>query len=60
LGGTGIVIIGVSKLNDHEVACACGCIFSRPVVLMKLGPLDADRVADLRPCLDRVPDPRVR
>jgi hypothetical protein len=29
-------------------------------VLVKLGPLDADRVADLRPYLDSVPDPRSR
>jgi predicted transposase YbfD/YdcC len=29
-------------------------------VLVKLGPLDADRVADLRPYLDLVPDPRGR
>ncbi|MFD4956446.1 ISAs1 family transposase [Streptomyces sp. NPDC058451] len=27
-------------------------------MLVKLGPLDADRVADLRPYLDSVPDPR--
>jgi predicted transposase YbfD/YdcC len=31
-----------------------------PAVLLKLGPLDADRVADLRPYLDSVPDPRSR
>lgn len=31
-----------------------------PAVLVKLGPLDADRVADLRPYLDLVPDPRGR
>ena len=31
-----------------------------PAVLVKLGPLDADRVADLRPYLDSVPDPRSR
>lgn len=31
-----------------------------PAVLVKLGPLDADRVADLRPYLDAVPDPRSR
>lgn len=29
-------------------------------MLAKLGPLDADRVADLRPYLDSVPDPRSR
>ncbi|MFE7986541.1 ISAs1 family transposase [Streptomyces cellulosae] len=29
-------------------------------VLVKLGPLDAGQVADLRPLLDRVPDPRAR
>lgn len=28
-----------------------------PAVLVKLGPLDAGRVADLRPYLDSVPDP---
>lgn len=28
-----------------------------PAVLVKLGPLDADRVADLRPYPDAVPDP---
>lgn len=31
-----------------------------PAVLVKLGPLDADRVADLHPYLDSVPDPRSR
>lgn len=31
-----------------------------PAVLVKLGPLDADRVADLRPYLEAVPDPRSR
>lgn len=31
-----------------------------PPVLAKLGPLDAGQVADLRPFLDRVPDPRAR
>jgi predicted transposase YbfD/YdcC len=31
-----------------------------PAVLAKLSPLDADRVADLRPYLDSVPDPRSR
>lgn len=31
-----------------------------PVVLLKLGPLDADRVADLRPYFESVPDPRSR
>ena len=31
-----------------------------PAVLLKLGPLDAGRVADLRPYLDSVPDPRSR
>ncbi|MEU4181548.1 transposase family protein, partial [Streptomyces sp. NPDC026589] len=31
-----------------------------PSVLVKLGPLDAGQVADLRPFLDRVPDPRAR
>jgi predicted transposase YbfD/YdcC len=31
-----------------------------PAVLVKLGPLDAGRVADLRPYLDLVPDPRAR
>ncbi|MGV9394709.1 ISAs1 family transposase [Streptomyces olivaceus] len=31
-----------------------------PSVLVKLGPLDAIQVADLRPFLERVPDPRAR
>lgn len=31
-----------------------------PAVLAKLGPLDIGRVADLRPFLDLVPDPRAR
>jgi hypothetical protein len=31
-----------------------------PAVLLKLGPPDASRVADLRPYLDSVPDPRSR
>ncbi|MEV4832871.1 ISAs1 family transposase [Micromonospora sp. NPDC049257] len=31
-----------------------------PAVLVKLGPLDAGRIADLRPYLDSVPDPRSR
>jgi predicted transposase YbfD/YdcC len=31
-----------------------------PAVLAKLGPLDADRIADLRPYLESVPDPRSR
>ena len=31
-----------------------------PAVLAKLGPLDADRIADLRPYLESVPDPRAR
>lgn len=31
-----------------------------PAVLVKLGPLDAGRVADLRPYLDLAPDPRAR
>ena len=31
-----------------------------PAVLVKLGPLDIGRVADLRPHLDLVPDPRAR
>ncbi|WP_307783799.1 ISAs1 family transposase [Streptomyces spinoverrucosus] len=31
-----------------------------PAVLVKLGPLDGGRVADLRPYLDLVPDPRAR
>lgn len=31
-----------------------------PAVLVKLGRLDADRMADLRPYLDSVPDPRSR
>jgi DDE_Tnp_1-associated/Transposase DDE domain len=31
-----------------------------PAVLVKLGPLDAGRVADLRPSFDSVPDPRSR
>jgi predicted transposase YbfD/YdcC len=31
-----------------------------PAVLAKLGPLDPDRVADLRPYLEAVPDPRSR
>lgn len=31
-----------------------------PAVLVKLGPLDIGRVADLRPFLDLVPDPRAR
>ncbi|WP_010356841.1 transposase family protein, partial [Streptomyces acidiscabies] len=29
-------------------------------MLEKLGPLDADRIADLRPYLESVPDPRSR
>jgi hypothetical protein len=29
-------------------------------MLAKLGPLDADRILDLRPYLDTVPDPRSR
>lgn len=31
-----------------------------PAVLVKLGPLDSGRIADLRPYLDAVPDPRSR
>ncbi len=31
-----------------------------PAVLVKLGPLDAGRIADLRPYFDSVPDPRSR
>lgn len=31
-----------------------------PAVLEKLSPLDADRIADLRPYLESVPDPRSR
>ena len=31
-----------------------------PAVLVKLGPLDTGRVADLRPYFDSVPDPRAR
>ncbi|WP_244320610.1 transposase family protein [Streptomyces melanosporofaciens] len=31
-----------------------------PVVLVKLGPLDRDRIADLRPYFDSVRDPRSR
>lgn len=31
-----------------------------PALPVKLGPLDAGRVADLRPYLDSVPDPRSR
>ncbi|MFG3403746.1 ISAs1 family transposase [Streptomyces sp. NPDC048142] len=31
-----------------------------PAALLKLGPLDADRVADVRPYFDAVPDPRSR
>jgi hypothetical protein len=31
-----------------------------PAVLVKLGPLDTDRIADLRPYFDSVPDPRAR
>jgi len=31
-----------------------------PPVLVKLGPLDAGQVADLRAFLERVPDPRAR
>ena len=31
-----------------------------PAVLLKLGPLDAGRIADLRPYFDSVPDPRSR
>lgn len=34
--------------------------FPIPAVLVKLGPLDVGRVADLRPFLDLVPDPRGR
>ncbi|MET9134757.1 transposase family protein [Streptomyces antibioticus] len=33
---------------------------SVPAVLEKLGPLDADRIADLRSYLESVPDPRSR
>jgi DDE_Tnp_1-associated len=31
-----------------------------PAVLVKLGPLDSDGIADLRPYFDAVPDPRAR
>ncbi|MFC5204861.1 transposase family protein, partial [Streptomyces kaempferi] len=31
-----------------------------PAALVKLGPLDAGRIADLRPYFDSVPDPRAR
>ncbi|MDT9696508.1 transposase family protein [Streptomyces sp. P17] len=31
-----------------------------PAVRVKLGPLDGGRIADLRPCLELVPDPRAR
>ncbi|MDH6523277.1 hypothetical protein M2163_000218 [Streptomyces sp. SAI-135] len=31
-----------------------------PAVLVKLGSLDTDRIADLRPYFDSVPDPRAR
>ena len=31
-----------------------------PAVLLNLGPLDADRAADLRPYFGSVPDPRSR
>jgi hypothetical protein len=31
-----------------------------PAILAKLSPLDPDRIADLRPCLESVPDPRSR
>ena len=31
-----------------------------PALLEKLGPLDADRIADLGPYLESVPDPRSR
>lgn len=31
-----------------------------PAVLVKLGPLDSGRIADLRPYFDSVPDPRAR
>ncbi|WP_234373071.1 transposase family protein [Streptomyces sp. H-KF8] len=31
-----------------------------PAVLVKLGPLDTGRIADLRPYFDSVPDPRAR
>lgn len=31
-----------------------------PAVLVKLGPLDIGRIADLRPYLDSVPHPRSR
>lgn len=34
--------------------------FPLPAVLVKLGPLDAGRIADLRPYLGSVPDPRSR
>ncbi|WP_241672005.1 transposase family protein [Streptomyces sp. IB2014 016-6] len=34
--------------------------FPIPAVLVKLGPLDAGRIADLRPYFDSVPDPRAR
>lgn len=51
----------VSKPDDHEVARACSVAASPiPAVLVKLGPLVTDRIADLRPYLDSVPDPRSR
>lgn len=34
--------------------------FPVPAALVQLGPLDASRTADLRPCLDLVSDPRAR
>ncbi len=51
--------MGVSKLNDHEVACACrGISVLIPSVLVRLGPLDIGHVADLRNFLGLVSDPR--
>ncbi|MFK0297383.1 hypothetical protein ACIQU6_43930, partial [Streptomyces sp. NPDC090442] len=41
-------------------AAALKCRAVANAVLVKLGPLDVDRVVDLRPYLDSVPDPRSR
>lgn len=51
----------VSKPNDHE-SFPVPIVSSSPIpsVLAQLGPLDAEDVADLRPYLRSVPDPRSR
>lgn len=51
----------VSKPDDHEdVPCLLLHLPPIPAALERLGPLDADRIADLRPYLESVPDPRSR